>query len=75
MAYGQKIKEIRRANLLSQEEFAKRAGVSRSIVSQIEIDKIRPTLEALKRISQEFQVSLDYLMNNEAPPSEAEELS
>jgi len=74
MAYGQKIKEIRRANLLSQEEFAKRAGVSRSIVSQIEIDKIRPTLEALKRISQEFQVSLDYLMSTEAPPSETEDL-
>ena len=47
MAYGQKFKEIRRSNLLSQEEFAKQVGVSRSVISQIEIDKIKPTLDAL----------------------------
>lgn len=70
MAYGQKFKEIRRSNLLSQEEFAKEIGVSRSIISQIEIDKIKPTLDALKRISKLYNVSLDYLMSNEEPPSE-----
>ena len=70
MAYGQKFKEIRRSNLLSQEEFAKQVGVSRSVISQIEIDKIKPTLDALKRISKIYNVSLDYLMSNEEPPSE-----
>ncbi len=70
MAYGQKFKEIRRSNLLSQEEFAKQVGVSRSVISQIEIDKIKPTLDALKRISKLYNVSLDYLMSNEEPPSE-----
>lgn len=75
MAYGQKFKEIRRSNLLSQEEFAKQVGVSRSIISQIEIDKIKPTLDALKRISKLYNVSLDYLMSNEEPPSEGDKNS
>ncbi len=65
MSYGQKIKEIRRAHLLSQEEFAQRIGVSRSILSQIEIDKIKPGLEALTNISKEFGVSLEYLLDKE----------
>jgi len=75
MAYGQKFKEIRRSNLLSQVEFAKQVGVSRSVISQIEIDKIKPTLEALTRISRLFSVSLDYLMLDEEPLPEKDKLS
>ncbi len=75
MAYGQKFKEIRRSNLLSQEEFAKQVGVSRSVISQIEIDKIKPTLDALTTISKLFDVSLEYLMLDEEPLPEKDKLN
>lgn len=65
MGFGEKLKEIRRAHLLSQEEFAKKLGVSRSIVSQVEINRIKPTVEALKKVASVFNVSLDYLMHDD----------
>lgn len=68
MSYGKKFKEVRRAHLLSQEEFAKKLGISRSIVSQVEIDKIKPTIDALKKMATTFNISLDYLMNEEEEP-------
>ncbi|MBK8486277.1 MAG: helix-turn-helix domain-containing protein [Chitinophagales bacterium] len=68
MSYGKKFKEVRRAHLLSQEEFAKKLGISRSIVSQVEIDKIKPTIDALKKMASTFNISLDYLMQDEEEP-------
>lgn len=65
MSYGKKFKEVRRAHLLSQEQFAKKLGISRSIVSQVEIDKIKPTVSALQKIASTFNISLDYLMRDE----------
>ncbi|HET8962816.1 MAG TPA: helix-turn-helix transcriptional regulator [Chitinophagales bacterium] len=69
MSYGKKFKEVRRAHLLSQEEFAKKLGISRSIVSQVEIDKIKPTIDALKKMASTFNISLDYLMQDEEEAS------
>jgi transcriptional regulator with XRE-family HTH domain len=68
MSYGQKIREIRRRELMSQEAFADKVGVSRSVISQIEIDRIRPSLETLRNISREFDVSLEFLMLYEDEP-------
>ncbi|MFN3939704.1 MAG: helix-turn-helix domain-containing protein, partial [Chitinophagales bacterium] len=64
MSYGKKFKEVRRAHLLSQEQFAKKLGISRSVVSQIEIDKIQPTIQALRKLASTFNISLDYLMRD-----------
>lgn len=61
MTIGGKIRDVRRRNQLSQEEFALKIGVSRSVLSQIEIDKIRPSTETIKRISGLFNVDSDYL--------------
>lgn len=69
MSYGKKFKEVRRAHLLSQEEFAKKLGISRSIVSQVEIDKIKPTINALKKMATTFNISLDFLMHDEEEPN------
>lgn len=73
MSYGQKIREIRRRELLSQEAFAERVGVSRSVISQIEIDRINPTLDTLKKIAEEFNVSIDFLMRGEKGYDQSEE--
>lgn len=65
MSYGRKFKEVRRAHLLSQEEFAKKLGISRSVLSQIEIDKINPTIETIKKMAAVYDISLNYLMRDE----------
>lgn len=62
MTLGGKIREVRRANRQSQEEFATQLGISRSVLSQIEIDRIKPSVETIKKISTVFNVSLDYLI-------------
>jgi transcriptional regulator with XRE-family HTH domain len=64
MTLGEKIKEIRRAHGLTQEQFADRLEISRSVLSQVEIDRIKPSIETLKRISNDFSVTLDYLIHD-----------
>lgn len=69
MTLGGKIREVRRANRLSQEEFATQLGISRSVLSQIEIDRIKPSVETIKKISTAFNVSLEYLIRAEESSS------
>lgn len=73
MSYGEKIKEVRKRELMTQEVFAERIGVSRSVLSQIEIGRINPTAETLRSIARQFGVSLDYLVMDEAPLTDEQE--
>ena len=50
MVLPQKIKEIRLCNFLSQEEFAKRLGVSYATVNRWETDKTVPNIKALEKL-------------------------
>lgn len=50
MVLPQKIKEIRLRNFLSQEEFAKRLGVSYATVNRWETGKTVPNIKALKKL-------------------------
>ncbi len=62
MTIGEKIKEARKAAGLSQEEFAQKAGVSRSAVAKWESDRGLPDIENLKVISSLLDISIDYLL-------------
>lgn len=62
---GEKIKELRMQKMYSQSEIAKVLGVSRAIISYIESDEKMPSLPLLKRLAKLFEVSLDYLVNEE----------
>ncbi len=57
-----RIKEIRTANGLSQSQFGNRLSVSQDTVSLWEKGKSAPTTEFIISISQEFQVSADYIL-------------
>lgn len=57
-----KIKQLIIANNLTQEEFAKSLGVSRSVISQIVIGKLRPTLELVRKIAAVYEISYDDLL-------------
>lgn len=64
MTFGEKIREARKQNGLSQEEFAKKLSVSRPAVSKWESDRGMPDIENLKMISKLLDVSIDYLVSD-----------
>ena len=56
-----RIKERRKELALSQEELAKRCGVSRQTVNAIENNKYDPTLSLAFRLARELGVTVDGL--------------
>ena len=52
MKFSEEIKEVRKACLLSQEEFAKELGVSFATVNRWETGKTQPTYKALRTIKE-----------------------
>jgi transcriptional regulator with XRE-family HTH domain len=63
--YGRKYKILRQSLGLSQAEFAIKTGTSRSIISQIEIGKLKPSLENIAATSEIFNVSLTYFFRSD----------
>ena len=62
MEFGDKIKELRTKNQLTQEKFAIRLNVTRQAVSNWENNRNLPDLELLILISSIFHISLDELI-------------
>lgn len=60
--FGNKIKELRRKSKLSQKQFAKRVGVTKSCISYYELHIRLPRSDVLASISETFHVSADYLL-------------
>lgn len=65
-----RIRSRRKELKLSQEELAKRCGVSRQTVNAIENDKYDPTLSLAFRLAGELHVTVDGLF---LPPRSGEE--
>ena len=66
MTLGAKLKEARKEAGLSQEKLAEKMSVSRSAVAKWENNKGMPDIENLKSMAQLFNVSIDYLLNDES---------
>lgn len=62
MTFGEKVREARKMQGLSQEELAKKLCVSRPAVTKWENGGGMPDIENLKMISKLLDVSLDYLL-------------
>jgi len=60
--FGARVKNLRGARTWSLEELAAASGVSRSMLSQIERDKVNPTLAVTLRIAQAFGMGLGELL-------------
>ena len=56
------LKEERENSNLTQEEAAKRIGVSKSIISKWETGKSYPSLENLSKISETYGVSINEIL-------------
>lgn len=62
MLIGERLAEIRTKHNMTQERFAEQLGVSRQAVSKWELDKTLPDIEKLLKISELYQVSIDYIL-------------
>ncbi|MDH6364898.1 transcriptional regulator with XRE-family HTH domain [Enterococcus sp. PF1-24] len=63
MTFGKRLKELRNAQQLTQDELAKKICVSRQSISNWENDKGQPDLANLILLSELFKLSIDELVN------------
>lgn len=61
-AFGQRIRDLRKQQGISQEAFADRCGVMRTYMSRIETGAANPSLEAAKVIADGLGLTLSDLL-------------
>ncbi|MCX2523157.1 cupin domain-containing protein [Larsenimonas rhizosphaerae] len=65
MDVGKRLKQLRQHHNLSQRELAKRAGVTNSTVSLIELNNVSPSVSSLRKILDAIPVSLNDFFTDE----------
>ena len=70
MNFGEKLKELRVAAGMTQEQLATRSGTSKQNISRYELDERQPSLTMAKAIADALGVSLDDF--REVMPSQTE---
>lgn len=69
-----RLKELRLAKGLKQEEVAKMLGIGRTAYGAYEIEDNIPPLNKMLQLADFYGVSLDYILYNEATPPEVGEV-
>ncbi|TYB31435.1 MAG: helix-turn-helix domain-containing protein [Candidatus Mcinerneyibacterium aminivorans] len=59
MLYGEKIRQLRNKNKMTQQELAHKIGVTRQTISAMENDDFNPSLKLCIKIAKAFDTSLD----------------
>ena len=60
---GERVRQVRKENGLTQKKFAERIKSSLDMVSKTELGKITPSSHWLEKVSKEFGVSMLYLLS------------
>jgi transcriptional regulator with XRE-family HTH domain len=68
---GQNLKYLRKLRGWTQEEFAARLGIKRSLLGAYEEERAEPRLEVLETISDMFKLTLDELLRKELSESKS----
>ena len=63
--FSSRLKKLRIQNNITQEQLAKRIGLTKSVISAYETGIRMPSYESLLSISRVFKVSCDYLLGND----------
>lgn len=63
MDFSEKLKTLRKAKHYSQQTLANKLSVTKSLISGYEQDLRFPSVDILIKLSNEFGVSTDYLLN------------
>lgn len=71
MSLGEKIKNLRNAKGLTQIGFANQFQISNGTIAMWETNKRQPDINTLCKISNFFDVSVDYLVGNTDDPRKA----
>lgn len=64
---NERIKEVRKARGLSQDEFGRRLGVTRGAVTNIELNKVEPKPLFVDLICREFDVNEEWIRTGAGP--------
>lgn len=59
--FGYRIRDLRRATGLSQEEFAEKCGFARTYMSRIETGGANPSLDAIQTLATALKTPIDEL--------------
>jgi len=62
MSIGENIKQLRADKGMTQEDFARETGISRSYLSDLENDRKSPTFETIENIADKMKTSIVYLV-------------
>ena len=71
LSIGEKLKQVRNHNELSQKDFAKSIGIKPPYLSELENNKKEITSKLLIAVSENFPVSIDWLLFNDISYSES----
>ena len=66
---GEKIRELRKARGLNQDQLAELASLNRVTIAKYELGRIEPGAQALARIADALEVSTDVLLGRAEEPS------
>jgi transcriptional regulator with XRE-family HTH domain len=66
MGFGDKLKQLRYSNRLTQQQMSHRLNMEQSNYSKYENNKIAPTADMINRVVSEFKVSSDWLLQPDA---------
>lgn len=73
MSFGDKLIKLRKKEGMSQEELGEKLGVTRQTVSKWELGQTTPEMDKLRDISTLFDISVNYLMNDNYGETEENE--
>lgn len=74
MLLGEKLKKLRKARGLSQEQLADQLNVSRQAISKWELGESTPDTDNLVALSDYYGVSFDYLLRDQEVPEVSEKV-
>lgn len=66
MKFEEKLINLRKQKILSQEELAEKLNVTRQTISKWELGQTKPDIDKIKEISNLFEVSVEELINDES---------
>lgn len=72
---GKRIRELRRACNLSQDELASEFFISRPCLGNYEAGKRTPDVKFLQKLCEKFNVSMNYILGKVTPEEEINELA
>jgi transcriptional regulator with XRE-family HTH domain len=67
VSLGEKLKLLRKEKGWSQDELAYHAQIDGRQVSRYENDRVMPSIEVILKIAKAYEMSLDYLLLDDAP--------